>query len=120
MSTEWREIPGTEGLYEASSGGQIRRVGGKILKPGTAGRARQYTLYRPSVRGRKLHGTGARFVCMAFHGPAPEGHDADHISKNTRDDSAGNVRWRKQEENRATAKRAKPYLDPSCLVGKLG
>lgn len=120
MSNEeiWRDIPGWEGLYQASSLGGIRSLdrtiaavsrwgtpqiysrGGKILKPK---RDKDGYLGCRLVNGaRNKHYKVHQLVCMAFYGPCPTpAHIVAHgdgVRDNCRED---NLRWATQKENHA-------------------
>lgn len=45
----------------------------------------------------------ARLVCEAFHGPAPEGHEARHLDGSRTNDAASNLTWGTSAENKADA-----------------
>lgn len=123
---EWREIPGWEGLYEASSEGRVRsldrmvhcRAGalrpikGKVL----AAARNRFTGYMmlmltdgPTRKCRAVH----RLVCHAFHGepPTPD-HHAAHNDGDRGNNRATNLRWATPKEN--TADR---YIHGTILLG---
>lgn len=93
-SEEWRPIPSTRGLYEASSLGRIRYVGPP--RPGVRvggikalSRNRDGYLYTgltmpgEKSRLRAVH----RLVCEAFHGEAP---DWSEVTEHRDDDKSNN------------------------------
>lgn len=91
---EWRPIPGFEGHYEVNGEGAVRSVKTKrkrLLKPGFH-RSAGSRIYCLSLEGKAVPITGARAVCLAFHGP-DLGRSAVHISTDLSDDSVQNVRW---------------------------
>ena len=106
----WRDIPGWEGLYQASSFGRIRSLkregehrsyGGRVLKgsPDSYG----YRLITLSRRGQKRRNLKASLlVCLAFHGPKPrpgvlsQVAHGDGVRTNDRSD---NLRWATPMEN---------------------
>ena len=80
--TEVRDVLGYEGIYVATSDGQVIRKAkgsgtqvGRVLKPYT----NPYTGYQQYQlsKNAKVHTMSAqRIVAEAFHGPRPEGMDA--------------------------------------------
>src|ERR1017187_4398564 len=86
-SPEWRDIPGYEGSYQASSAGQIRSlyridsVGrslkGQILKPSAGIRGLQVTL---SANGLRRHGLVRRLVMIAFAPPLPPDAEVTNLN----------------------------------------
>lgn len=111
---EWRDIPGWEGKYQASSFGRIRSVGRYITDK--MGR----TAWRPSVI-RKPHVTPTchyyvivlalpghkscnrlvhKLVCMAFHGlPSNLKMEVNHIDGNHHNNRSNNLEWSTRREN---------------------
>lgn len=117
MSENWRSVVGYEGFYEVSSLGRVRSVDrvfvradgqrqgrkGRVLIPGTSGRARQY----PSVTLRHGHRRPVHvLVCEAFHGakPSPE-HEVAHWDGDPTNNAAENLRWATRAENSGDARR---------------
>lgn len=101
MKEEWKHIPSTDGLYEASNCGRIRRAETcRILTPG-------YTNGYLQVRLAVVKGTSRlayvhRLVCEAFHGPAlTSGMQAAHRNRQRDDNSLSNLRWATQADNEA-------------------
>ena len=114
---EWRDIPGWEG-YQASSLGRIRSVDRVRMQ-------RQYgtlapVLYKGKVRAASqcpktryikvgLTQPGKRkrtmavnvLVCLAFHGPRPDDHDAAHWNGDRTDNRPENLRWATRSDNLA-------------------
>jgi hypothetical protein len=102
MQTVWRPIPGFEGVYEASSSGNIRRTGkvagavvGRILKESTS-----KTGYRRV--GLWSNGKCAltyvhRAVASAFHGPSDLA--VNHINGNKSDNRPENLEYVTAKEN---------------------
>lgn len=118
MTEEWRQIPGYEGIYEASSLGRIRTADGKqtwstrfncwrvwkqrILKQKISqpkGRTRKdarVTLYKD---GKQHTCLVSRLVAMAFHGVSADGMTVNHIDGNSLNNNADNLEWVTKLEN---------------------
>lgn len=97
MQEQWFPIFGYE-MYEVSSLGQVRRAGGKVLKPSLPSGSSYYTvsLYNKDGRNvRPLH----HLVCEAFHGPRPEGFQALHKDDIKANNSAENLYWGTHQQN---------------------
>lgn len=104
----WRDIPGYEGLYQASNLGRVRSLDrlvqhnygdtavkkGKILTP-RHGRG-QVTFIKDGVRSYPLV---SRLVYSAFNGPIPEGMQVNHISEDFTDDRLENLNLMTPKEN---------------------
>jgi hypothetical protein len=115
MSEMWRDIPGWEGFYQASSEGQIRALD-RTLSSGRWGHVRRkggLMATKISASGYKIVGLRAngerkwfgvhRLVCMAFHGLPPEGKPfATHFPERDRlNCRAENLRWASEQQNSA-------------------
>ena len=113
---QWRDIPGFEGIYQASSlgrirsldrmvrtkGGALRRNAGRILKASSKTR---YAAILLCVNGTKRTGLVHRLVCAAFHGPPPPGMHAAHFDGDNRNNVPENLRWVTPKENCADRER---------------
>lgn len=102
MMVEWREIPGYEGRYWASSDGQIKNKHGRIMV--------QTTLKgKPYLRVGLYSGSGAArtfpvhvIICTTFHGPKPSFiHQVRHRDNVPTNNAADNVLWGTPKENQA-------------------
>lgn len=97
--TEWRPVPGYEGLYEVSDFGRVRNV-----RP-TQGRPAGYVLSTPVNQTTgcavvRLYGPQGgktlavhRLVARAFHGEAPTGAKVKRINGIKADNRADNLEW---------------------------
>lgn len=96
----WRIIPSCP-VYEASSHGEIRRIGDARCKRQHLSK-RTYlsvSLWRDGIGNtRYVH----RLVCEAFHGPSPKPRmDAAHSDGNKLNNRPDNLRWATRAENEA-------------------
>lgn len=111
MSEKWRDIPGYEGIYQASSLGRVRsldrviehphtgstRLRGKVLIQAPNGRGYlKVTLSRDNVKAQR---TAHRLVLEAFVGPAPDGMECNHRNGNKTDNRLSNLHWVTASEN---------------------
>lgn len=113
MTEEWRDIAGWEGVYQVSDQGRVRSLPrarvretcgqtetihykGKIIKGGECSGYTKMQL-RDGARLEKefVH----RLVCVAFHGPAPEGCLVAHNDGSRDNNAASNLRWATPREN---------------------
>ena len=107
MNKEWRDIPGYEGLYQASSMGEIRSLprnttGGRIMKPqiNNSGYARVSI-----TMGKSKYLYVHHLMALAFIGSRPEGHDVNHINGDKLDNRAINLEYVTRTENMRHARR---------------
>lgn len=115
---EWRPVVGWEGMYEVSDLGQVRSISrpvryrcfcghgeiirnkkGKVLRP-------VYNIGYGTVQltdgDRRERWLVHRLVCIAFHGPAPDGKEqVAHCDGNPGNARADNLRWVNCRENMA-------------------
>lgn len=110
---EWRVIPSFP-LYEASSEGQIRRIGKqKPLVQVLRKKTREYLFVTPSINSKKTNRSVHSLVCEAFHGIAPTNkHHAAHWDNNPANNSENNLRWATAVENESDKRR-----HGSALIG---
>ena len=94
----WKDIPGYEGKYQASSDGSIRRLrksGAKILtpylKPNRRGSDRFYV--HLSINGETKEYTVIRLICDTFLGGVPNGKIPVHINGMQTDNAACNIEF---------------------------
>ncbi|MFF5891228.1 NUMOD4 motif-containing HNH endonuclease [Streptomyces globisporus] len=95
QAEEWRDIAGTEGVYQVSSLGNVRSwtsvMKGKRLKPIRNGAPGKWRLAVKITNGekRKVHA----LVAEAFIGPRPEGLVVCHNDGNHLNNRADNLRY---------------------------
>ena len=98
MKEIWKDIPGYEGIFQASSLGEIKNViSNKILGQSTfPSRGNKYYL-RCSLNGHpyKVH----RLVALAFLPNIENKPDVDHIDFNEQNNRVDNLRWVSKSEN---------------------
>lgn len=114
----WKPIPGFEGEYEVSSRGRVRsldrvktylgRRGGRPMDISIPLRGKEIkgVIDRGYVNVKLGIGSGAhyhvgihRLICMAFHGPCPDGMQAAHINGDRMDNRPENLIWATPSEN---------------------
>lgn len=135
---EWRDIPGWEGLYQASSEGRVRSLP-RLVRNGRYTRLTRCTVLKqgrtttgyPQVtlygEGRSATVPVHRLVCSAFHGP-PEGKmDVAHADGSRDNNRPDNLRWATRAENmlertahgRANTSRSVPEETAREIIARL-
>lgn len=100
VAEEWRRIPSLGGRYLASNLGRIKGPFGRALALKV--HKNGYLMFGvANGKGGSRNAYVARSVCEAFHGPAPDGHQVDHIDRDRANDRPDNLRWVTKEENLA-------------------
>lgn len=106
---EWRAVPGYEGLYEASSDGQLR----SLPRATTTGRVLKQSSGRPKpgvvpYLGVRLHrGDGGKrvrthvIIAATFLGPRPAGQQIRHLNGDHADNRVENLAYGTAVENAA-------------------
>ncbi len=104
----WKDIPSKPG-YQASNFGRIRsldrwieytkkNVPGRIFKVFKKGKV--LTPVEDNGYIKTTIGWSHRFICEAFHGPAPEGcTDVNHIDENKKNNRPENLEWMSHSDN---------------------
>jgi hypothetical protein len=98
---EWRDIPGFEDYYQASSEGQIRRTDtGLILIPIKHSRGYYHVSLSIGSRATAKKYLVHRLVAITFLGPPPiDAAVVNHIDSNKRHNAATNLEWVTQGAN---------------------
>lgn len=108
----WKDIPGYEGRYQASSEGRIRSVTrrvrlvahgtettrlskGQILRPGKARSGHVSVVLGHGAAGSQVH----QLVAMTFLGPCPDGCEVCHNDGNPENNALSNLRYDTRSEN---------------------
>ena len=121
----WKDIPGYEGIYQASSLGRIRSLKYdkvRILKPQriTSG----YYMVKLWLNNAGKSSTVHRIVWTAFNGPIPEGLEVNHRNEKKDDNSLANLELVTRKENvnygTAIARMAKKISKPVIQLDKNG
>jgi hypothetical protein len=111
MVEKWRQIPGFNGRYEASSLGRIRSTGAPHPQRAKSGRiamihrrARVLSLGSKALGYKCVELAGksyavSRLVCLAFHGTCPEGYQCAHLNGDPSDNRPTNLKWTTISEN---------------------
>lgn len=84
-------------LYEVSSLGNVRRIGGRVLKPSTINTGYQFVSL--SMKGVVKHHTVHRLVCMAFCGQPSAKMTVNHKDGDKLNNRATNLEWVTYKEN---------------------
>lgn len=109
----WKDIPGYEGIYQASTFGNIRTVEGKITSNKRfptrhwksrilKGRGDNYSTGKRVAlwkNGKAKDWLVARLVAITFLGVPPEGFTVNHIDGNRFNNCLGNLEWLSVADN---------------------
>lgn len=113
MHVIWKDIPGYEGRYQASTDGQIRSVDrrvrlvvhgtettrlvhGRVLKPGAYTKSGHVSV----VLGRGANGSPVhQLIALTFLGPKPAGCEVCHNDGNPTNNAVSNLRYDTRSEN---------------------
>ena len=103
MKEIWKDIPGWEGLYQASDLGRIKSLGNdktrkeKVLKPGITSDGYYFVGLHKS--GKRSNKRVSRLVFETFKGPIPEGMQVNHINEVKTDNRLCNLNLMTAKEN---------------------
>jgi hypothetical protein len=98
----WKDVPGYEGLYQASTLGRIRRHETKrVIK--TPKNSNGYCQLNLHVRGHRTHVLAHRVVAATFIGPCPAGKEINHIDTVRQNNRIHNLEYVTPKENTAHA-----------------
>lgn len=101
--SEWRDIPGYEGLYRVSDDGEVWSVRSKrLLRPSK--HQYGYHMYMLCVKFQKRLFSAHRLVLLAFVGERPENAVIRHLNDNPTDNRLCNLAYGTQKENLADAR----------------
>lgn len=120
MSEAWKDIPGYEGRYQASTAGRIRSVErsvtqvgrwgrtftrvipGKVLRPGQYCKAGHVSVVLGKQRGTNKNMPGSpvhTLVMLTFIGPRPKGLDIRHLDGDPKNNRLANLAYGTRSEN---------------------
>lgn len=113
MSEEiWKDIPGLEGRYQASTKGRVRSldryinqrsknglvfqrfIEGRILRP-----APTHGGYLGVNIGHSEHRTVHSLIALTYHGDCPDGHEIRHLNGDNQDNRPENLCYGSHAEN---------------------
>lgn len=96
MNEIWKDVPGYEGLYEASNTGQIRNPR-KTLKSSTKNSGYKFVVLfiDKKPKCKYVH----RLVWEAFNGPIPHGFEVNHIDEDKSNNALENLEIMTHKEN---------------------
>lgn len=96
MSTEWRDVPGYEGMYQVSTAGAVRNsVTGRVLRPGRCTNGYLRVALGRDSQNNLVH----RLVALAFCEGYVEGLDVNHKNGVRDDNRAENLEWVTRADN---------------------
>lgn len=108
---EWRDIPGYEGSYQASSRGRIRSLGRYVMNGKNSEMLRKggiikHVIYKKGYVRVKLSRNSEvitylvhRLVLTVFDRPPKEGEDCNHKDGNKQNNFIGNLEWCTRKQN---------------------
>ena len=113
MAEIWKDIPGYEGRYQASTEGRIRSVDhrvrlvahgtettrlmrGRVLRPGRNSKSGHvYVMLGHGAAGSPVH----QLIARTFLGPVPNGCEVCHNDGDPRNNTVENLRYDTRSEN---------------------
>ncbi len=122
MIESWKVVPETDGLYEASTLGGIRRDG-KLIKPHTHRRT-GYQYCSISIHGKLFNRTIHRLIAKTFiHNPMNK-EQVNHKNGIKTDNRVENLEWNTRSENqkhsiRTGLRTAKGTKNSQCKLDEI-
>ena len=113
----WKDIPGYEGLYQASNLGRIRsfkRNNIRILKPGKNRDGSGYYIVKLYLNSVRKNVSVHRLLWTAFNGLIPEGLQINHLNENKADNRLENLSLCTPKENTNYGTRNKRAGEKHC------
>lgn len=113
--TTWVDVKGHgAGFYQVSDEGDVRRIGGRILKKAKCGGGKAYYFVSLSVNNKVKLIMVHKLVLEAFVGPRPsKRHEARHLDGNKHNNNVKNLAWGTVEENTSDK-----YRHGQVLIGE--
>ena len=100
IAEEWRSVPGYEGRYEVSNLGEVRSYATGRLRVVVAPVAKNGYRYAFLTQdGKRVGRTVHQLVCLAFHGPRPDGMQVRHLDGNKLNNHLDNLLYGTPSEN---------------------
>lgn len=101
METIWRDVPGFEGLYQASNQGEVRSKRQVLKERNHRNGSVVYKAVCFSVQGAVTNHYVHRAVWEAFNGPIPEGMQIGHLDEDPGNNKLENLMLCTPQENLA-------------------
>lgn len=107
----WKDIPGYESLYQASSLGRIRSLDRKLVTKNGSIKIIKGLIKKPSIdksnrftiglskKGKRKSFTVHKIIALTFIGERPEGYEVCHIDGNSQNNELGNIRYDTHSQN---------------------
>lgn len=100
LLAEWRSCSGTEGRYEVSNYGDVRRRDGLLLTASVPRNSREYPCVMLRHSGERRRVAVHRLVALAFCGLPPfAGAQVRHLDGNHLNPTASNLAWGSAKDN---------------------
>lgn len=121
----WKQVIGYECLFEVSNLGRVKSLS-RVVVCGKGSRIKPEKIMNPTISGKKkylevnLFGSiyrVHRLVCLAFHGPQPDGMECCHNDGNRVNNHESNLRWGTRMENILDAKSHGTFIQGETVGG---